>query len=160
MHSIDLFSSTCYKPHKARSENYGPKNHPINVLRYKFPTKVPVNCWVGRWKWLFLDDKSLCLLCFKVILERYRNERDLPDIGQRKYVIPQEMSMSQFHQMVRQRMNLSPSKALFFLVNNRTMVSLGKSLLEVYDEFQDVDGFLYITYASQDVFGMTPCPDL
>ncbi|XP_055702570.1 microtubule-associated proteins 1A/1B light chain 3A-like [Phlebotomus papatasi] len=136
MHSIDLFSSTCYKPHKARSESYGPKNHPINVLRYKFPTKVPV------------------------ILERYRNERDLPDIGQRKYVIPQEMSMSQFHQMVRQRMNLSPSKALFFLVNNRTMVSLGKSLLEVYDEFQDVDGFLYITYASQDVFGMTPCPDL
>ncbi|XP_055683959.1 microtubule-associated proteins 1A/1B light chain 3A-like [Lutzomyia longipalpis] len=131
MHSIDLFSSTCYKQ-KARGStygSYGPKNHPINVLRYKFPTKVPV------------------------ILERYRYERDLPDVGQRKYVIPQEMSMSQFHQMVRQRMNLSPSKALFFLVNNRTMVSLGKSLLEVYDEFQDADGFLYITYASQDVFG-------
>ncbi|XP_059622173.1 microtubule-associated proteins 1A/1B light chain 3A-like isoform X2 [Phlebotomus argentipes] len=128
MHSIDLFSSTCYKQ-KTRGESYGPKNHPINVLRYKFPTKVPV------------------------ILERYRSERDLPDIGQRKYVIPQEMSMSQFHQMVRQRMNLSPSKALFFLVNNRTMICLSKSLLEVYDEFQDADGFLYITYASQDVFG-------
>uniref|UniRef100_A0A1L8DTG0 Putative ubiquitin domain of gaba-receptor-associated protein n=2 Tax=Nyssomyia neivai TaxID=330878 RepID=A0A1L8DTG0_9DIPT len=128
MHSIDLFSNNCYKQ-KARGTSYGPKNHPINVLRYKFPTKVPV------------------------ILERYRSERDLPDIGQRKYVIPQEMSMSQFHQMVRQRMNLNASKALFFLVNNRTMVSLGKSLLEVYDEFQDTDGFLYITYASQDVFG-------
>lgn len=50
-------------------------------------------------------------------------------------------------------MKIPPSKALFFLVNNRSLVALSKSLAEIYAENRDDDGFLYIYYASQEVFG-------
>lgn len=53
----------------------------------------------------------------------------------------------------RNRMHLGPQQALYLLVNNRSMASLSRTLAEVYQEHQDEDGFLYITYASQEVFG-------
>lgn len=61
--------------------------------------------------------------------------------------------MSQFISIIRSRMKVGPSKALFFLVNNRSLVSLSKTLAEIYAENRSEDGFLYIHYASQEVFG-------
>lgn len=33
------------------------------------------------------------------------------------------------------------------------MISLSLTLAEVYNEYAGTDGFLYVTYASQEVFG-------
>lgn len=78
---------------------------------------------------------------------------DLPNLEKRKFLVPQEFTMSQFISIIRNRMQVGPNKALFFLVNNRSLVSLSKSLAEVYAENRNEDGFLYIHYASQEVFG-------
>lgn len=48
---------------------------------------------------------------------------------------------------------MSPNQALYLLVNNRSMLSLSLTLSEVYAEHSSDDGFLYVTYASQEVFG-------
>lgn len=53
----------------------------------------------------------------------------------------------------RNRIRLSSTQALYLLVNNRSMMSLSLTLAEVYAEHSESDGFLYITYASQEVFG-------
>jgi microtubule-associated protein 1 light chain len=50
-------------------------------------------------------------------------------------------------------MQLGSTQAFYLLVNNRSMLSLSKTLAEVYNEYQDDDGFLHVTYASQEVFG-------
>lgn len=50
-------------------------------------------------------------------------------------------------------MHIGSSQALYLLVNNRSMVSLSLTLAEVYAEHGGADGFLYVTYASQEVFG-------
>lgn len=47
-------------------------------------------------------------------------------------------------------MKVGPTKALFFLVNNRSLVSLSKTMAEIYAENRNDDGFLYIQYASQE----------
>jgi len=99
------------------------------AIRMKFPTKIPI------------------------IVERFSKETDLPLLDKRKFLVPQELTMSQFVSIIRTRMKIGPSKALFLLVNNRSMVSLSKSLAEVYCENRHHDGFLYVTYASQEVFG-------
>lgn len=51
-------------------------------------------------------------------------------------------------------MHINPTQAFYMIVNNRTLASMTKTMAEVYKETQDEDGFLYITYASQEMFGM------
>ena len=50
-------------------------------------------------------------------------------------------------------MQITQHTALYLMVNDRSMASMSKSLAEVYRENRDEDGFLYITYASQEMFG-------
>ena len=48
---------------------------------------------------------------------------------------------------------LSEEAALFFLVNDKTLVVLSTPMRQVYDNEKDEDGFLYIVYTSQPGMG-------
>lgn len=123
----------------------------------KFPTKIPVN--IFHLQHCLHESiiktilKTFNNFSLQIIVERFSKETDLPLLDKRKFLVPQELTMSQFVSIIRTRMKIGPSKALFLLVNNRSMVSLSKSLAEVYCENRHHDGFLYVTYASQEVFG-------
>lgn len=99
------------------------------AIRHKFPTKIPI------------------------IVDRFHKETSLPRLDKSKFLVPQEITMSQFVTIIRNRMKLGCNQAFYLLVNNRSMLSLSKTLAEVYNEHKDEDGFLYVTYASQEVFG-------
>ncbi len=53
----------------------------------------------------------------------------------------------------RSKIALEASQALYLLISGKNMSCLSASMGEVYSQFRDPDGFLYITYASQDLFG-------
>lgn len=50
-------------------------------------------------------------------------------------------------------MKLGSSKALFLLINNRSMISISRTVGDIYEEYKEIDGFLYVAYASQEAFG-------
>lgn len=99
-------------------------------IRQRFPSKIPV------------------------IVERYTKEKNLPLLDKTKFLVPQELTMSQFVSIVRNRLQISACQSFYLLVNNKSMANLSKTLSDVYAEFHDEDGFLYITYASQEMFGL------
>ncbi|XP_054725022.1 microtubule-associated proteins 1A/1B light chain 3A-like [Uloborus diversus] len=107
----------------------------VENIRQKFPTKIPV------------------------IVERYHKESQLPLLDKTKFLVPQELTISQFLTIIRNRMHLGPTQAFYLLINNRSIASMSKTLIEVYLESKDEDGFLYITYASQEMFGSVTCKD-
>ena len=39
------------------------------------------------------------------------------------------------------------------LVNNKSLVSMSVTMAEVYRDYQNEDGLVYVTYASQEMFG-------
>lgn len=86
-----------------------------------------------------------------IIVER-SNKCDLQEIDKKKYLVPKDMTMGQFVFVIRKRIKLDTSQALFVMVNN-TLESSNRLLGEVYDEKASKDGFLYITYTSENTFG-------
>lgn len=78
--------------------------------------------------------------------------KDCPFIDKIKYLIPLELTLSQFLYVIRNRMHLSSEKALFIFVNGN-MLSMSSMISQVYTEHQDEDGFLYVTYNTENTFG-------
>ncbi|KAJ0032936.1 hypothetical protein NQD34_000043, partial [Periophthalmus magnuspinnatus] len=98
-------------------------------IRTKFPNKIPV------------------------IIERYEKEQFLPPLDKTKFLVPHELTMTQFVTIIRNRMALLPSQAFYLLINNSGLASMSLTMAQVYKEHQDEDGFVYMTYASQEMFG-------
>ena len=62
-------------------------------IRQKYPDRVPVICEKA--------DRS-----------------DIPDIDKKKYLVPADLTVGQFHYVIRKRIKLAPEKALFLFCSN------------------------------------------
>jgi GABA(A) receptor-associated protein len=86
------------------------------------------------------------------LVEKSTHCNDLINIDKNKYLVPQDITMSQFLFIIRKRLKLPPEKALFLFVND-TIASGNQTMGSVYNEHKDGDGFLYIEYSSENTFG-------
>ncbi|KAK2561103.1 Microtubule-associated proteins 1A/1B light chain 3C [Acropora cervicornis] len=128
------------KPFKQR-KSFVSRRDEVAGIRAKFPSKIPVS-------------ETSNLISYLVIVERYHKEKDLPLLDKTKFLVPQELTMSQFVTIIRNRMSLSSTQAFYLIVNNKSLASMSMTMAEVYKEEKDEDGFLYMVYASQEMFGL------
>ncbi|XP_017329717.1 microtubule-associated proteins 1A/1B light chain 3C isoform X2 [Ictalurus punctatus] len=101
----------------------------VCTIRSKFPNKLPI------------------------IVERCIRERRLPLLDKTKFLVPHELTIGQFLCLLRSKIALETSQALYLLISGKNICSMTASMGEVYSQHRDPDGFLYMTYASQDMFG-------
>lgn len=85
-----------------------------------------------------------------IIMER--GSRDAPRIGKEKFLVPVDLTMAQLSFVVRKRLELRSSDALFLMVN-KTLCTSTATAGSVYDAHRDTDGFLYVTYTMENTFG-------
>ena len=55
--------------------------------------------------------------------------------------------------MIRKKLKLGKESALFFLVNGKKSLTGDDSIQEIYNKYKSDDGFLYIAYASEEIWG-------
>ena len=79
-------------------------------------------------------------------------DQQCSEIDKVKYLVPKDMTMAKFIFIIRKRINLEPSQSLFIMINN-SMVVGSRLISDVYDDMKDEDGFLYVTYTSENTFG-------
>jgi len=78
---------------------------------------------------------------------------DLDDIEKSKFLVPGELTIGQFICIVRKRIKLNEGEALYLFINKSTLPTTSSLISTIYDEFKDKDGFLYIDYCNENVFG-------
>lgn len=86
-----------------------------------------------------------------IILEK-ANKSQAKDIDKKKYLVPDESTISYFLAIIRKRIQLSPEQGLFLFVNN-TLPKLDNTMAAVYKQHKDEDGFLYLVYGTENTFG-------
>jgi GABA(A) receptor-associated protein len=96
-------------------------------IRIKYPERVPV------------------------IIEKLPGSQ-VNGLDKRKFLIPSDISISQLCWIIRKRIRLESEKALFLFVG-KTIPSTSASVGEIYDEFKDEDGFLYVQFSGENTFG-------
>ncbi|KAM4017415.1 microtubule-associated protein 1 light chain 3 alpha-like [Anomaloglossus baeobatrachus] len=122
--SLEL-NSTSFKQRKRLDSRI----HEVNRVKIRYPCKIPV------------------------IVERSHREKVLPPLQKVKFLVPPEITMGQFVSMIRCRLSLPPSHSLCVMINEHQMACLSMTMLEVYTDQRDQDGFLYVSYRSHEVFG-------
>ena len=104
------------------------KNDCANII-LSFPDKVPVIC-----------EKA--------------PGANINDIDKTKFLIGNELKLTEFIDILRARINLENESALFIMIGGKHCVSNEMHIGEIYKKYQDPeDGFLYMHYSSELTFG-------
>ena len=74
-------------------------------------------------------------------------------ISKTKFLVNPQMNVSAFNEIIRKKLNLESNQGLFLLIKGKNAVTGNQTMQEIYDHFKDEDGFLYITYSSESVWG-------
>ena len=91
---------------------------------------------------------------FPVICEKNRHDIGCPDIDKHKYLVPHNITLGQFMYVIRKRIQLPASSALFLFVgDDAVLLPVSLEMEDVYHRFKNKDGFLYILYSRENVFG-------
>jgi GABA(A) receptor-associated protein len=77
---------------------------------------------------------------------------DVNDIDRHKFLVPGDLSIGQFMFVIRKRIRLAPEKSIFVFVDN-LLPPMSALVRQIYSDYKDKDGFLYLCYATESTFG-------
>ena len=111
------------------------KQHPLYLrkeqsarIKIKYPTRIPV------------------------IVEKYINSNNTPNIDKNKFLVPKDSTVGSLIHVIRQHIRLSEKQALFLFCNS-SIPPTSQVMSIIYDEHKDEDGFLYICFTTDNTFG-------
>lgn len=96
------------------------------IIIEKYPDKIPVIC------------------------EKLHNSD--PIISKKKYLVPYNSTLSYFIFLIRKRELLKKEEGIFMIINNN-IPPANMYFYQLYNLFRNEDGFLYINYSFENVFG-------
>lgn len=88
-----------------------------------------------------------------VIIERQENTKNNYNLPNNKFLVPKWFTFHEFLYLLRQKLNLKKQEALYVTVGNGTFPTMNRSFNSIYEEFKNPDGFLYIIYSSEAIWG-------
>lgn len=96
-----------------------------NILN-KYPTRIPI----------IIEKASKCNLV----------------LDKTKYLVPSDITVGQFMYVLRRRIKLESSQAIFIYCNNKILGGI-QTMGDAYAKLKDKDGFLYLHISTENTFG-------
>lgn len=76
------------------------------------------------------------------------------NLSQNKFLVPYDITVSQFLYMLREKVLLTPNESIFlFFGKRKEMMASNMIIREIYDRLKDDDDMLYAFYSKENVFG-------
>ena len=79
---------------------------------------------------------------------------NLPPLRKTKYLVPGDMTVTQFQFLIRRHLDLNEYSALYLITQKGVTIAGNQTMMEVYNIHRDKhDNFLYLFYASELTWG-------
>jgi hypothetical protein len=112
------------------STSFEDRKRKFNSLMGKFPDKIPV------------------------ILEKSKTDKYLPKMDKTKLLLSYDMTIGNILQLLKKNININENTAVYIMVANKNiMVSGSQTISNIYSQHKNDDGFLYLEYCTENVFG-------
>ena len=100
----------------------------FNKLKEKHPKEIPIICEKAKDSKIGKDIKS-------------------------HYLFKEEYKFVYFMKLIRKKLELNEDEGLFFFINGKYNITGEESMKKVYEKYKDKDGFLYIIFGEEKIFG-------
>jgi GABA(A) receptor-associated protein len=77
----------------------------------------------------------------------------LEDMTRNKFLAPGDLTLGQFMYVIRKRVKLTDTESIFMFVNDTVLAPTSHTINTLYENYKDEDGFLYLVYCNENVFG-------
>lgn len=88
-----------------------------------------------------------------VYVSRSKNDKTLPDINNNKFIVPDNITVSDLITIIRKRIKIGSETSIFIFVNKKTIPSGSDTMGSLYEEHKNEDEMLMIEYCGENVFG-------
>jgi len=78
---------------------------------------------------------------------------NLPKLDKNKFLVSKDLTVGQFLYIIRKRVKLESTKALFMFTEKDTIPVTHDSISMIYHTYKNEDGFLYFKISSENTFG-------
>lgn len=89
-----------------------------------------------------------------VIIEKTKGDSliDKNSNSNSKYIVPGDLTVAGFQRILRKKLELNECQSIYISCNN-TILPGSYDISSVYNNHKATDGFLYLRYCSENVFG-------
>lgn len=89
-----------------------------------------------------------------VILEKSKKDKLLSNSVKNKLLVSQDMTIATILQLIKKNLKINEHMAIYIIVSDKNIMLSGSySISEIYNNYKNNDGFLYLEYCSENVFG-------
>jgi len=101
-------------------------------IRNRYPDRIPVIVEVDNTSWT----------------------KELPKLEKIKYLVPQDMIMSQFLFVIRRKLKLPEHVAVYVFIDRTSTIPLNSDkMLTIYEKHKSDDSYLYFSLKGDNFFG-------
>ncbi len=124
-----------------------------NNKKFKYIDSVPFEDRKKRSQSLLFKYKDK----YPVILEKSSKDNNLPSIEKSKLLVSYEMTVATIIQLLKKNININEYTSIYIMTTdknkNSIMLSGAQSISFLYENYKNDDGFLYLEYCAENVFG-------
>jgi len=86
-----------------------------------------------------------------IICEK-NSKNNIPDMEKSRLLVPRDFKLADLITIIRNKLKLDPTYALFVTIDNN-IPSSTCLMSDLYNDYSDADGFLYVIYSQENTFG-------